>query len=110
MRRLLRTIYILWGVFRFGLDQLALPGINHPGLHLLSRVVGGQRLNQQCQHHYDSQRPATSHATLLSIGDVGSISPRQFEGDGKADADATRRMRSYCPSATRGFASLIFSM
>ena len=59
MRRLLRTIYILWVVFRFGLDQLVLQGINHPGLHLLSRVVGlgrnlkaprGQRLRMALEH------------------------------------------------------------
>jgi ubiquinone biosynthesis protein len=59
MKRLFRTIYILWVVFRFGLDQMVLQGINHPGLHLLSRLLGwgrnlseprGQRLRMALEH------------------------------------------------------------
>ena len=59
MKRLLRTTYILWVVFRFGLDQLVLQGINHPGLRLLSRLVGvgrnlsaprGERLRMALEH------------------------------------------------------------
>ena len=59
MKRLFRSAYILWVVFRFGLDQLVLQGINHPGLHVLSRVVGfgrnlsaprGERLRMALEH------------------------------------------------------------
>ncbi|MDI9332262.1 MAG: ubiquinone biosynthesis regulatory protein kinase UbiB [Alphaproteobacteria bacterium] len=59
MKRLFRSAYILWVVFRFGLDQMVLQGINHPGLLLLSRLVGwgrdlsaprGQRLRMALEH------------------------------------------------------------
>ena len=59
MKRLFRSAYILWVVFRFGLDQMVLQGINHPFLHLMSRLVGwgrdlsaprGQRLRMALEH------------------------------------------------------------
>jgi ubiquinone biosynthesis protein len=59
MKRILRTAYILWVIFRFGLDQMVLQGINHPGLRLLSRLIGwgrdlsaprGQRLRMALEH------------------------------------------------------------
>ncbi|MEY2621708.1 MAG: ubiquinone biosynthesis regulatory protein kinase UbiB [Pseudomonadota bacterium] len=59
MKRLFRTAYILWVVFRFGLDQMVLQGIKHPFLHALSRLVGwgrdlsaprGQRLRMALEH------------------------------------------------------------
>ncbi len=59
MKRILRTTYILWVIFRFGLDQMVLQGINHPGLILLSRLIGwgrdlsaprGQRLRMALEH------------------------------------------------------------
>ncbi len=59
MKRILRTAYILWVIFRFGLDQMVLQGINHPGLILLSRLIGwgrdlsaprGQRLRMALEH------------------------------------------------------------
>jgi ubiquinone biosynthesis protein len=59
MKRILRTATILWVIFRFGLDQMVLQGINHPGLMLLSKLVGwgrdlqaprGQRLRMALEH------------------------------------------------------------
>ncbi len=59
MKRLFRSIYILWVVFRFGLDQMVLQGINHAGLKMLSGVMGvgrnlqaprGQRLRMALEH------------------------------------------------------------
>lgn len=59
MKRLFRSAYILWVVFRFGLDQMVLQGINHPFLHLMSRLIGwgrdlsaprGQRLRMALEH------------------------------------------------------------
>lgn len=59
MKRLFRSAYILWVVFRFGLDQMVLQGIHRPGLQLLSRLLGwgrdlsaprGQRLRMALEH------------------------------------------------------------
>ena len=59
MKRILRTATILWVIFRFGLDQMVLQGINHPGLTLLSKLLGwgrnlqaprGQRLRMALEH------------------------------------------------------------
>ncbi len=59
MKRFFRSTYILWVVFRFGLDQMVLQGINHAGLRTLSRLVGwgrdlgaprGQRLRMALEH------------------------------------------------------------
>jgi ubiquinone biosynthesis protein len=59
MKRFFRSIYILWVVFRFGLDQMVLQGINHAGLRILSGWVGwgrdlraprGQRLRMALEH------------------------------------------------------------
>ena len=55
MKRLIRIAFILWVVFRFGLDQLLLQHFQHPGIRLLTRLLGwrrrftappGQRLRQ----------------------------------------------------------------
>ncbi len=59
MKRFFRSTYILWVVFRFGLDQMVMQGINHAGLRTLSRLVGwgrelgaprGQRLRMALEH------------------------------------------------------------
>ncbi len=59
MKRFFRSLTILWVVFRFGLDQMVLQGINHAGLRTLSRLVGwgrdlsaprGQRLRMALEH------------------------------------------------------------
>ena len=59
MKRFFRSLTILWVVFRFGLDQMVLQGINHAGLRALSRLVGwgrdlsaprGQRLRMALEH------------------------------------------------------------
>ena len=59
MKRLFRSIFILWVVFRFGLDQMVLQGISHPALRLLSTWVGwgrnlaaprGERLRKALEH------------------------------------------------------------
>ena len=55
MTRMFRGIFILWVVFRHGLDELVLSGFQQPGLRLLRRVVSlgrnlstprGQRLRE----------------------------------------------------------------
>ncbi len=55
MRRIFRGAYILWVVFRYGLDDLVLSGFEHRGLRLFARVLTlgrdlsaprGQRLRQ----------------------------------------------------------------
>jgi ubiquinone biosynthesis protein len=59
MKRLFRSVYILWVVLRFGLDQMVLQGINHAGLKMLSSLMGmgrnlqaprGQRLRMALEH------------------------------------------------------------
>ena len=59
MKRFFRSVTILWVVFRFGLDQMVLQGINHAGWRALSRMVGwgrdlraprGQRLRMALEH------------------------------------------------------------
>ncbi len=40
MSRLYRSLYIFWIVFRFGLDQLVLDGLDRPWLRVLARVLG----------------------------------------------------------------------
>ncbi len=47
MSRLVRGLFILWVVFRHGLDELVLSNFSHPWLRLLSRVLTlGRRLDQ----------------------------------------------------------------
>ncbi len=59
MSRLYRSLYIFWIVFRFGLDQLVLDGLDRPWLRVLTRVLRlgrkleaprGQRLRQALEH------------------------------------------------------------
>ena len=59
MSRLYRSLYIFWIVFRFGLDQLVLDGLDRPWLRGLTRVLRlgrkleaprGQRLRQALEH------------------------------------------------------------
>jgi ubiquinone biosynthesis protein len=59
MSRLYRSLYILWIVFRFGLDQLVLDGLDRPWLRGITRVLRlgrplaaprGQRLRQALEH------------------------------------------------------------
>ena len=39
MSKLLRGVFILWVVFRFGLDELLLSSFKHPSLRLLTRIL-----------------------------------------------------------------------
>ena len=59
MSRLYRSLYIVWIVFRFGLDQLVLDGLDRPWLRVLTRLLRlgrkleaprGQRLRQALEH------------------------------------------------------------
>ena len=59
MSRLYRSLYIAWIVFRFGLDQLVLDGLDRPWLRGVTRVLRlgrkleaprGQRLRQALEH------------------------------------------------------------
>jgi ubiquinone biosynthesis protein len=59
MSRLYRSLYIFWIVFRFGLDQLVLDGLDRPWLRVLTRMLRlgrkleaprGQRLRQALEH------------------------------------------------------------
>ncbi|WP_310609814.1 ubiquinone biosynthesis regulatory protein kinase UbiB [Limnohabitans sp.] len=59
MTRLLRGIYIVFIVLRFGLDELVLTSFQKPGLRLLARIVSigrdlsaprGQRLREALEH------------------------------------------------------------
>ena len=59
MSRLYRSLYIFWIVFRFGLDQLVLDGLDRPWLRGVTRVLRlgrkleaprGQRLRQALEH------------------------------------------------------------
>ena len=59
MSRLYRSLYIFWIVFRFGLDQLVLDGLDRPWLRGLTSVLRlgrkleaprGQRLRQALEH------------------------------------------------------------
>ena len=59
MSRLYRSLYIFWIVFRFGLDQLVLDGLDRPWLRGLTRVLRlgrkleaprGQRLRQALEN------------------------------------------------------------
>ena len=46
MRRFLRGAFIVWVVFRHGLDELVLSSFRHPGLRLVGRIVSvGRRLD-----------------------------------------------------------------
>ena len=55
MRRLFRGAFILWVLFRYGLDQLLLTSFQRPSLNVLARVLAigrnleaspGQRIRQ----------------------------------------------------------------
>jgi ubiquinone biosynthesis protein len=59
MTRLLRGVYIVFIVFRYGLDELVLTSLQKPGLRLLARIVSvgrdlsaprGQRLREALEH------------------------------------------------------------
>jgi len=59
MNRLLRGVYIVFIVLRYGLDELVLTSFQKPGLRLLARVVSigrdlsaprGQRLREALEH------------------------------------------------------------
>ena len=39
MSKLLRGVFILWVVFRFGLDELLLSSFKHPSLRMLTRIL-----------------------------------------------------------------------
>jgi ubiquinone biosynthesis protein len=59
MTRFLRGAYILWIVFRYGLDELVLTSFQHPWLRLLARILTlgrkldaprGERLREALEH------------------------------------------------------------
>jgi ubiquinone biosynthesis protein len=46
MSRLIRGVFIVWVVLRYGLDELVLSSFRHPGIRLLTRIVSiGRRLD-----------------------------------------------------------------
>ena len=85
MKRLFRTIYILWVVFRFGLDQMVLQGINHPGLHLFVR-----RRAEQCA--LGAPELKFEHLALNLRLHAGHAGIGRAGGTGPCTADPSQRV------------------